>query len=229
MDITMSSSLFAGVGRELASRAVNVLKSPVQKVWQEYKWIEGEEEYTKKIVSRYGTTRILGNNEPIPLNDIFTHLNILDRPTSQRYFADIAELQSIFEQKEVNYEAKRRPALDVVREKEKLLLLGKPGAGKTTFLRYIALEAINNRRHLPYIPIFISLNEFSDSNKNLIEFIAHQFDVCNFPQDGVEQFVDNILSDGKALILLDGLDEVNVENDKRHFTTQQIKDLTDKY
>lgn len=180
----MSRSFFAGMGKAFGEKIMGMIAEPFQKAWQTYEWMEGEEKYKEKIKSRYSTTHILGKTEPTPLSNIFTHLNILDRPTSRRYFANIAELQSIFEQGN-QYKEKQRPALEVVQEKHKLLLLGKPGAGKTTFLRYIALETINNRRQLPYIPIFVSLNEFSSSHKSLMEFIAHQFDVCNFPQDGI--------------------------------------------
>ncbi|MCB0853498.1 MAG: hypothetical protein KDD63_14830, partial [Bacteroidetes bacterium] len=61
--------------------------------------------------------------------------------------------------------------------------------------------------------------------KSLFDFIVNEFDICSLPD--AEPFVTNLLKIGKAQILLDALDEVQVEHEDR--VIQEIKDLSDKY
>lgn len=57
--------------------------------------------------------------------------------------------------------------------------------------------------------------------------IFKQFKDCGFPH--AEPFIDNILREGKAIILFDGLDEVNQENDQRSELTQQLNRFSEQY
>jgi len=90
------------------------------------------------------------------------------------------------------------------------MLLGKPGSGKTTFLQHIAMQC-NQGELLPErIPIFIRLKNFESEvgRFSLLNYI-HQ----ELRSSGIsDQQVETLLHHGKALILLDGLDEVQ-END----------------
>jgi predicted NACHT family NTPase len=99
----------------------------------------------------------------------------------------------------------RRPILQVAIEEKRFYLLGQPGSGKTTFLKYLTLQACAGK--ISKTPIFVSLKEWSDSKLTLLEFITEQFDICQFPD--AESFISNLLKNGKAFLLFDGLDEVN--------------------
>jgi predicted NACHT family NTPase len=98
-----------------------------------------------------------------------------------------------------------------IKTHSRVMVLGTPGSGKTTFLKHLAVACANQELLVDYIPIFIelrsiSLSEFSlsDSTKfNLIGIIHQQFiDLMN-----VEK-VKQILKDYKWLFLIDGIDEV---------------------
>lgn len=78
------------------------------------------------------------------------------------------------------------------------------------------------------LPIFISLKEWSTSGHTRLEtFLAYQFDVCNFPD--AEAFIHALLQSGKALVLFDGLDEVNQERDQRRNLVTLLNDFARKY
>jgi predicted NACHT family NTPase len=62
-------------------------------------------------------------------------------------------------------------------------------------------------------PIFVSLKDWSDSASELMTYLAHQFEICGFPDS--QAFITHILEQGHALVLFDGLDEVNQEGSKR--------------
>ena len=63
----------------------------------------------------------------------------------------------------INYTVSNRnvAALDAVRNYPKLLIWGKPGAGKTTFLKHLAVHTTQELGQQT-IPIFISLKAFAD-------------------------------------------------------------------
>jgi formylglycine-generating enzyme required for sulfatase activity len=94
-----------------------------------------------------------------------------------------------------------------------IVVLGTPGSGKTTLLKYILLTIIGGKSgdrlgiQGNLIPFFAPLRELKDPDaEGLLEFIAR---ICclrdfNISADGVSK----ALAAGKAVALLDGLDEV---------------------
>ena len=51
--------------------------------------------------------------------------------------------------------------MQLVKKGKNLFILGKPGAGKTTFLKYLTVQAAQYK--LNQLPIFISLNEWANN------------------------------------------------------------------
>jgi Predicted NTPase (NACHT family) len=191
--------------------------------WEKLEWESAANKYREKIQLLYGTTRILGKPEPISLEGIFTDVFILDKPTAyQRY--DITKLRNDSTHNSTKT-ANRIDGLTLVQSRPRLFILGKPGAGKTTFLKYVALQTVNGK--FGKVPIFIGLKEWADSGLDLMSFIEKQFAICGFPK--ASPFVEYILDQGKAVVMFDGLDEVRQEDDKRAVTISNIRDFTNKY
>src|SRR4029077_20029388 len=98
---------------------------------------------------------------------------------------------------------KRHAALDVVKTHARLFLLGKPGAGKTTLMKWLVIRSATG--DLDKTPIFVTLKEWSDSHeRDLVAFIARQFEIHGFPD--AKLFVEALLAEGQAQLLFDGLD-----------------------
>ncbi len=161
-----------------------------------------------------GTMRILDMTQPIELSQIYTDVNILEKLTALRR-KTVDELL-----KECGYEDFNRFGLGKVVEKrvigakavekyKKLIVLGKPGAGKTTFLRYLAIQCNQGDFLSNLVPIFIPLKYFAeDPNRpNLFDYIRQQYSGC----DVTESELIELFKQGSALVLFDGLDEVNAE------------------
>lgn len=115
---------------------------------------------------------------------------------------------------------------------ENLYILGKPGAGKTTFLKYLTIQAAQDQ--LPRIPIFVSLNDWANSphgqpgNEALLPYIAEQFEICDFPQ--ALSFLEFLLNETeRAMVLFDGLDEVKQEDEQRRTLTRLLQDFARQY
>ena len=171
-------------------------------------------------------------NQPIELGKIYTQANILEKITGRRRL-EIADLMQNFNLNSEDFDRlglgkiseKRVSGLKAAQDYPKLMVLGKPGAGKTTFLKYIAIQCIRGKFQENLVPIFINLKDFAEipNQPNILEFIKELF--VNF--EVKETQIDELIEHGKFLILFDGLDEIR-ENDSRR-VIKQIRNFSDQY
>jgi len=208
--------------------AVDAAKVALWRKKTEFDWGAAAERYRAHLLDLYGTLRVLGAPHDAPLDDLFTDLYILDHITARRRF-DLQALQQQGHDDFLHKEDKRKRTNGValVRMGQNLYILGKPGAGKTTFLKYITVQAAQWRA-IQRIPIFVSLHDWAMQGEgDLVTFIVHRFNVCGFPD--AADFVEQLLMQGKALLLFDGLDEVKQEAGQRTHLTSLLQDFVDKY
>lgn len=165
-------------------------------------------------------------NAPAPLRDIYVKVNVLQKIRSRQRLS-IEELKKNYYRYQRNYGKKieSKSGIKVINDLEKFIVLGQPGAGKTTFLKSCVLRSLDGEPEKKRIPIFISLKDLSDSKMSLVNFIVKQFDICRFPD--AKSFVVRAFENGKCQLLLDGLDEV--PNKNLDVIIKEIKDFSDKY
>ncbi|GBE95331.1 NACHT domain-containing protein [Nostoc cycadae] len=170
-----------------------------------------------KIQDQCGTLQMLDIAQAIPLVDIYTTVYVLEKITSQRWL-EIGDLlkefcfESGFERLVKDQVPQKLSGLEAVLLYSKLMVLGKPAIGKTTFLKYLAVECNKGELQPNLVAIFISLKDFADDFKdnsdfNLLKYISQEFLSCGIESESTL----SLLIAGKMLILLDGLDEVQVE------------------
>lgn len=92
------------------------------------------------------------------------------------------------------------------------MIKGDPGSGKTTLLKDLSLKLLTKQApELQFleVPIYIELHAFARSgSEDLLEFISAKWDNSyRFPRDQAQIYFEEQLKKGKALLLLDGLDE----------------------
>ncbi|MBN2394577.1 MAG: NACHT domain-containing NTPase [Anaerolineae bacterium] len=187
-------------------------------------WEAALARYREGVRQRHGTTRIFGQPRPVPLDDIFTEVYIHDQPSAFRRF-DIRRLQQDPAHLE---QAKRVPGAEIFQQEggHRLFILGKPGAGKTTFLKHLAFEATNDPQGK--VPIFVMLKDWTDSGATLLDFIVEQFTLCGFPS--AVPFLEHLLANTEdALVLFDGLDEITQEGERRNRAIQDLRDFCLRY
>lgn len=97
--------------------------------------------------------------------------------------------------------------LEALQKHSKLIVLGKPGIGKTTFLKHIALQCLSGSVESNKVPVLIVLKDFAEmpAQPSLLEYITYQFASYGIADTAI---ATQLLSYGRVLILLDGLDEV---------------------
>ncbi|MEM8859633.1 MAG: NACHT domain-containing protein [Chloroflexota bacterium] len=177
------------------------------------------------LEKRYGTIQILGQPRPQKLGKVYTDVYLHEKPT-HTYAMQIEKLEEMFKEQNKRFgRQERTDGLAFAKEHDRLFILGKPGAGKTTFLKYLTMQAAGG--DIPLIPIFVSLNDFQHQNVDLLDYMAQQFEICDFPE--ARPFIEQLVKKGKGLILFDGLDEVSKEDNQRTQITRQLKQFIINY
>ncbi|NEO14543.1 MULTISPECIES: HEAT repeat domain-containing protein [unclassified Moorena] len=117
-------------------------------------------------------------------------------------------------------------------QSRRVVILGAPGSGKTTLMSYFAVMLAESKAEVlgldgdtDWLPILIRMRDFGiNLDKNLIDyargFAENTMSVQRLPVG----FFEHWLSDGRALILLDGLDEV-AEEAKRNDVVRRIENF----
>ncbi len=162
-------------------------------------WDAALDRYRDWVKRTYGTMRVLGKHEPVSLEGIYTDVYFLEQPVVSRY-ADLNDLSS-------EKKGKRLDGLELVRQLDTqiLVILGKPGAGKTTFLKHIALQAAAGQLD-DRVPIFVALREWA-ADDDLLDILAESFIACSLADP--RAYVEHLLQTGRALLLFDALDEMS--------------------
>jgi len=115
---------------------------------------------------------------------------------------------------------KRIPILDWFDTSQNLILLGEPGSGKSSFLRFICLELLRSNQSLSrrsakvkeYLPIWLPFAYCSKciqaaaGNAVNIEDMLKEF-LHDLSQDNLFPLIQKALNDRRLLLLIDGLDE----------------------
>lgn len=192
---------------------------------------DASREYEQNYAERHGILKVLEMREPVKLESVYTAVQFLS-DDAIRSFASIKELEQSYREAKTrklkSEDCQKQPGIKIANEKQYLMVLGGPGAGKSTFLRKMGMEALKGKKgeftH-DCIPVFIELKRFTSSEMNIEKYIINEFNICSFPVP--EKFTAKALEQGKLLILLDGLDEVPSQNLTE--TINQIQNFVDKY
>ncbi len=187
----------------------------------------------EKINHQCGILQLLDVNRPVSMDQIYIDINILEQISSQQWL-DISALDNLEPQDIDRYGLgkivdSQIPGIEAVQKCSKLRVLGKPGAGKTTFLQYLAIQCDRGNLAANTVPVFITLRDFAASYQNdqqvdLLEFIHQEFITSDISQLAI---IKKLLQGGKILLLIDGIDEVSHENE--HAILNEIRRFCEKY
>jgi predicted NACHT family NTPase len=186
-----------------------------------------------KINHQCGILKLLDVNRPIKIEQIYIDVNILEQIASQQWL-EIAAVNSLMPQDVDRYGLgkiveSQIPGMQAVAKYNKLRVLGRPGSGKSTFLKHLAIECNREQFVGSRIPIFIKLRDFAESRReqeqiDFLEFIHQEFLTSEISQLSV---IKKLLQAGRVLLLIDGMDEVTHEEEGA--ILNEIRRFADKY
>lgn len=101
---------------------------------------------------------------------------------------------------------KRKSGFEVVNNTTKLVVVGKPGSGKTTFLKHLAINWLKKIFQPQKIAVLIEFRQIQTRQLSLLEALGVELGL-----EGDLRKVEAILSNGECLLLMDGLDEISTK------------------
>lgn len=161
--------------------------------------------------------QVLNMSQPLKVTDIYVRIQ-LHQQTRSSYEIDPV-LRNAATGNDPNellkasrFRLEQRSITPITPEKalhdhKRCVILGDPGTGKTTLLKYLALRSVDHQ--FADLPIHIELNAFASSGyRDLLEFAASVWEGrYGFSQANALAYMQTRLEEGRALLLLDALDE----------------------
>lgn len=188
------------------------------------------QQYLYRYLERYTLVNLLGIKQSSHLLSSYV-LQHFQLNQSIRSFGSIEELEEAFMQDQQRDLHFRKDAqilgMELVNKEPYLMVLGAPALGKSTFLRYVGLEAWqeeNRRYQHDLIPVFLELRKLPRDKLDLMGAIAEEFHAAGLPY--ASELTVWLLKQGKLLILLDGLNEAPFSQSA---ISQSIQNLAQEY
>ncbi len=174
----------------------------------------------QKTLYQHGTIQLL-NQAEIEVDQLYVDVWLLDRSPRTFQVSESTLLKSFDLRSDrlgLGDRIKRNEGMEIANKNSKLLILGKPGAGKTTFLKHLAVDCSKGKFQADLIPVLIELRRIRSDEWKLLDAISEGLKLNN-------QETQTLLEQGKLLILMDGLDEVPT-SDFRRTVQDQVRSLT---
>jgi len=157
--------------------------------------LEAIQNYREVVLHHYQSLRILGTENDLPIEKIYLPLCLVG--TGQQLVSE-------------KFTAEDLITLGI----QRTLVLGRPGTGKTTLLKYLAFRACSDSSSL--FPVLIRIADLMSTNDSLITFVTQHIKGLVGKRIGdIISSWDNYCRSG-TLLLLDGLDEIK-EVDQTEF------------
>jgi predicted NACHT family NTPase len=157
----------------------------------------------QSIGSHCGTMRILDISQSVDADSINTEVKIPQK-LGENTISDSEELKKHLEQASIAWvghlkAVKRTDGLATASKFDRLMIYGAPGAGKTTFLKRLAMQCRSREFQPDRVPAFVPLVEVSKSKQGIQEWLKIEYPAVDWPA---------LVEAGRVLLLLDGVDEV---------------------
>jgi predicted NACHT family NTPase len=192
-----------------------LLKSPIESFLKEFgaeirqltsnKILEYEvEEYNRNLYSK----TILHRASPKKLDEFYQPLSLL--PLIKKQDEKVSKINT-------------QSSKILFKDNQFITVIGSAGSGKSTLVKYLFVNSIDENFR---IPIKIELRYLNDYSKSLFEYLYENiYKLSEISKS--ERIIERLLASGNFLIFLDGYDELNLKRKEK--VTKDIDNLTKKF
>jgi hypothetical protein len=170
-------------------------------------------QYQDLLCRELRNLRILDMAKPLDLRQMYVNLKVRDDGRSrfpredERVASADGDPLTILERAHTELLENAASALSpeaALEHFSRIVVVGDPGAGKTTMLRHLALAAVDDQMR---VPIYVELKDFIDGGEQTL--LDHIYKQCaeRYRFTSAPTQLASLLEAGKAMLLLDGLDE----------------------
>lgn len=138
----------------------------------------------QKILTLHSRMRLLSGDE-IGVDQLYVDVWLLNR-SPRTFLVSQSKLLETFDLRDdrlgLGERIVRTPGFEVANANPKLLILGKPGAGKTTFLKHLAVDWCKGKFQPDLIAILIEFRRIQDKQWDLLAAIDKELGLENWSQ-----------------------------------------------
>lgn len=138
----------------------------------------------QSITEHHSEIRLL-NHKVIAVDQLYVDVYLLDTPEYQNYISPNRLLEKFNANSDrliLGKRIKRKIGFNTANKHKKLAILGKPGSGKTTFLKHLAVAWSKGEFQKDLIAILIEFRSITDEKWNLLEVIDRQTGLNSLPK-----------------------------------------------
>ncbi|MBW4657399.1 MAG: NACHT domain-containing protein [Drouetiella hepatica Uher 2000/2452] len=136
----------------------------------------------QKIMAQHSRMRLLSGEE-IGVDQLYVDVWLLNR-SPRTYQVSQDKLLKTFDLRNdrlgLGDRIKRNPGFEVANANSKLVILGKPGSGKTTFLKHLAVNWCKGQFQQEFVAVLIEFRRIQDGQWNLLDEIDKELGLENW-------------------------------------------------
>lgn len=182
-----------------------------------------QEHSRQRIMEQHSRMRLLSGEE-IGVDQLYVDVWLLKKPERKDFSTQENLLKNFDISKDrlaLSKRIQRNPGFEIANQNPNLVILGKPGSGKTTFMKHLAIDWCKGKFQPNKIAVLIELRQIKDRKWNLFNAINERLKLT-------EESLLRLLEMGKFLVLMDGLDEVTT-HEFRSSVKAQVKNISRSY
>ncbi|MEM8641827.1 MAG: NACHT domain-containing protein [Cyanobacteria bacterium P01_G01_bin.54] len=161
----------------------------------------------QRILKQHSRMRLI-SGQKIGVDQLYVDVWLLEKPERRHFNTPESLLENFDIEKDrlaLGKRIQRNPGFEIAKNNPKLIILGKPGSGKTTFLKHLAVSWCNSEFQSDKIAVLIELREIQDNVWHLMDILDKELGFSNWKN--AQEYLQEIKEAERLLSILKNASE----------------------